>query len=69
VTGLVPTLDIGAMTNPIPDIANSDCLFIIGTNLAEAHPMTSQWVLDTRKYQATNIVIDPRHILTGLIVV
>ena len=64
-TGLVATLGSGAMTNPIPDIANSDCLFIIGSNLAEAHPIVSQWVWDAKERGARVIVADPRYTPTG----
>ena len=48
------------MTNPIADIANSKCLFIIGSNLAEAHPVTSQRVFDAKARGAKVVVADPR---------
>ena len=48
------------MTNPITDFANSDCLFIIGSNFAENHPIVSRWVLDAKARGATLIVADPR---------
>ena len=35
VVGLNRTLGAAGMTNPIPDIASSRCIFIIGSNLAE----------------------------------
>ena len=39
VVGLNRTLGAAGMTNPISDIANSKCIFIIGSNLAENHPV------------------------------
>jgi len=44
VVGLNRTLGAAGMTNPISDIANSKCIFIIGSNLAENHPVLSRWV-------------------------
>ena len=60
-TGLTATLGRGAMTNPIPDLANSDCIFIIGSNFAENHPMVSGWVWDAKDKGAKIIVVDPRY--------
>lgn len=48
------------MTNPITDFANSDCLFVIGSNFAENHPIVSRWVLDAKARGAILIVADPR---------
>jgi formate dehydrogenase alpha subunit len=60
VAGLVATLGSGAMTNPIIDLANADCIFVIGSNFAENHPIVSRWVLDAKQRGATIIVADPR---------
>ena len=59
-TGLVTTFGSGAMTNPITDFANSDCLLVIGSNFAENHPIVSRWVLDAKARGASLIVADPR---------
>jgi formate dehydrogenase major subunit len=48
------------MTNPIVDLANADCIFAIGSNFAENHPIVSRWVLDAKQRGATLIVADPR---------
>jgi formate dehydrogenase alpha subunit len=48
------------MTNPIVDLANADCIFVIGSNFAENHPIVSRWVLDAKQRGATIIVADPR---------
>ena len=58
--GLATTLGSGAMTNPIVDLANADCIFVIGSNFAENHPIVSRWVLDAKGQGATLIVADPR---------
>ena len=53
------------MTNPIPDIANADCLLIVGSNLAENHPIVAGWVLDAKERGAKIIVVDPRRTPTA----
>lgn len=58
--GLAATLGSGAMTNPIVDLANANCIFVIGSNFAENHPIVSRWVLDAKQRGATLIVADPR---------
>ena len=58
--GLAATLGSGAMTNPIVDLANADCIFAIGSNFAENHPIVSRWVLDAKQRGASLIVADPR---------
>jgi len=67
VTGLVATLGSGAMTNPIPDLANSKCIFIIGSNFAENHPIAARWVLDAKEQGSKIIVADPRYTPTAWI--
>jgi len=53
------------MTNPIPDLLNSKCIFIIGSNLAENHPIASRWIWDAKESGAKVIVADPRYTPTG----
>lgn len=65
VVGLNRTLGAAGMTNPIPDIANSKCIFIIGSNLAENHAVLSRWVHRARDAGATVIVADPRQTHTS----
>jgi len=60
VVGLNRTLGAAGMTNPIPDIANSKCIFIIGSNLAENHPVLSRWIHRAKDDGAVVIVADPR---------
>ncbi len=65
VVGLNRTLGAAGMTNPIPDIANSKCIFIIGSNLAENHAVLSRWVHRAHDAGATVILADPRRTHTS----
>ncbi|MFL7869884.1 MAG: molybdopterin oxidoreductase family protein [Anaerolineales bacterium] len=56
--GLIPTLGAGAMTNPVVDLANADCIFVIGSNFAASHPIVSRWTLDAKQRGAKLIVAD-----------
>ncbi len=60
VVGLGGSLGTSAMTNNIADLANSRCIFAIGTNFAEAHPVVSRWVQRARDRGAKVVVADPR---------
>ncbi len=64
-TGLVTTLGSGAMTNPIPDIANAECILIVGSNPAEDHPIVTKWIWDAKERGAKIVVIDPRYTPTA----
>ncbi len=48
------------MTNTAPDLANARCLFIIGSNLSENHPIVARWVMRAKDNMAKIIVADPR---------
>jgi formate dehydrogenase alpha subunit len=60
VVGLARAFGSGVMTNPIPDLANADCIFIIGSNLAENHAPVARWLLRAKEKGARVIVADPR---------
>jgi formate dehydrogenase alpha subunit len=60
VVGLGSVLGTGAMTNNIVDLENSRCIFAIGTNFTEAHPVVSRWVNKAKDNGAVIIVADPR---------
>ena len=64
-TGLTATLGAGAMTNPVDDLANAGCIFIIGSNPAENHPVAARWLLDAKEKGAFIIVADPRYTPTA----
>ncbi len=65
VVGLRRALGSGAMTNPIPDLANSRCILVIGSNFAENHPIVARWVWEAKDRGATVIVADPRYTPTA----
>ncbi len=60
VVGLGAVLGTGAMTNNLIDLQNSKCIFAIGTNFTEAHPIVSRWAQKAKDNGATIIVADPR---------
>src|SRR5437879_4529074 len=39
---------------------NSDCIVIMGSNMAENHPVGFQWVMEARERGAKIIHVDPR---------
>ena len=48
------------MTNHWNDLANSDCVLIIGCNPAENHPVSFKWITKAMDQGAKLIVVDPR---------
>jgi formate dehydrogenase alpha subunit len=62
VAGLAAAFGSGAMTNSIAEIENSKCIFIIGSNTSEAHPLIGSRILKARERGAKLIVADPRRI-------
>jgi formate dehydrogenase (coenzyme F420) alpha subunit len=60
VVGLGAVLGTGAMTNNLLDLENSRCIFAIGTNFTEAHPIVSRWAQKAKDKGAVVIVADPR---------
>jgi formate dehydrogenase alpha subunit len=61
VAGLAATFGSGAMTNSIAEIEDTKCIFIIGSNTSEAHPVISLRVMNA-VHGAKLIVADPRRI-------
>ena len=53
------------MTNHWNDIANSDCIMIIGSNAAENHPISFRHVMRARDKGAKLISVDPRFTRTS----
>jgi predicted molibdopterin-dependent oxidoreductase YjgC len=52
----------GAMTNSIPEIRDTDLLFVIGSNTTEAHPIIAMEMKRAVRNGAKLIVADPRAI-------
>ncbi|MBU0548013.1 MAG: formate dehydrogenase subunit alpha [Candidatus Omnitrophica bacterium] len=61
VSGLGMSFGSGAMTNPIYEIKDADCILIIGSNVSEAHPVIGLEVKKAKAKGAKLIVIDPRY--------
>jgi formate dehydrogenase major subunit len=47
------------------DLANSDCVLIMGSNMAENHPVAFRFVLQAKERGATVIHVDPRFTRTS----
>ncbi|UCH88414.1 MAG: molybdopterin-dependent oxidoreductase, partial [Thermoplasmata archaeon] len=62
VAGLAFAFGSGAMTNTIPELEDSDCIFIIGSNTLEQHPLIGRRILKAKEKGAKLIVADPRAI-------
>ncbi len=50
---------------PMTDIALSDCLLVVGSNVAECFPVMTQWLWRARDRGAPMIVVDPRETATA----
>jgi formate dehydrogenase major subunit len=55
----------GGATTAQQDLANSDAILIMGSSMAENHPVGFQWVMEARKRGATIIHVDPRFTRTS----
>ena len=63
VVGLGMAFGTGAATNSIDDIKNSDLMFVIGSNMAETHPVIAQIVKEHRKLDGAKLIVcDPRYV-------
>jgi formate dehydrogenase major subunit len=59
VPGLGASFGRGAATNYQQDLANSDCILFMGSNMAEAHPVGFRWPMRAREKGAHLIHVDP----------
>jgi formate dehydrogenase major subunit len=62
---LSATFGRGAATNFQEDLQNSDCILIMGSNMAEAHPVGFRFVVRARERGATVIHVDPHYSRTS----
>jgi formate dehydrogenase major subunit len=67
VPGLGASFGRGGATNTQQDLANSDCIVIEGSNMAECHPVGFQWVIEAKARGAKVVHIDPRFTRTSAI--
>ncbi len=62
VAGLGKAFGSGAMTNPVEEFANADCILITGTNATETHPVTGTYIRNAAAKGAKILLFDPRKI-------
>jgi formate dehydrogenase alpha subunit len=63
VAGLARAFGSGAMTNSMDELADADCILVIGSNTTEAHPIIGlQIKAAVREHGCNLIVADPRRI-------
>src|SRR5512134_3637787 len=58
----------GGATNPTMDLQHSDCILIMGSNMAECHPVAFRFVVQAKtrgENPATVIHVDPRFTRTS----
>lgn len=61
VAGVANTWGYGAMTNSYNDIRNAKTIIFMGSNAAEAHPVSMQHILEGKEVQRANVIVfDPR---------
>jgi formate dehydrogenase major subunit len=65
VPSLGATFGRGAATTAQWDLANADCVMIMGSNMAENHPIAFRFVMQAKEKGATIIHADPRFTRTS----
>ncbi len=65
VAGVANTWGYGAMTNSYNDEQNSKCILFLGSNAAEAHPVSMLHTLHAKENGTQVIVVDPRFTRTA----
>ncbi|CAI07775.1 molybdopterin-dependent oxidoreductase [Aromatoleum aromaticum] len=65
VAGVANTWGYGAMTNSYNDMQNARAMLFIGSNAAEAHPVSLLHILHAKETGAKMIVVDPRFTRTA----
>src|SRR3954471_19766157 len=67
VPGLGTSFGRGGATTFLQDLSNADCILIEGSNMAEAHPVGFQCVMEAKRRGATVIHVDPRFTRTSAV--
>jgi formate dehydrogenase major subunit len=65
VPGLGTSFGRGGATTAQQDLSNADAILIMGSSMAENHPVGFQWVMAAREKGATIIHVDPRYTRTS----
>ena len=63
--GLGTSFGRGGATTAQQDLSNSDAILIMGSSMAENHPVGFQWVMEARQRGAKVIHVDPRFTRTS----
>ena len=64
--GLGTTLGRGGATTAQQDLANADAILIMGSSMAENHPVGFQWVIEAREKNGAKVIhVDPRFTRTS----
>ncbi len=63
--GLGTSFGRGSATTAQQDLSNSDAILIMGSSMAENHPVGFQWVMEARERGAKVIHVDPRFTRTS----
>ena len=63
--GLGTSFGRGGATTALQDLANADAILIMGSSMAENHPVGFQWVVEARERGAKVIHVDPRFTRTS----
>jgi formate dehydrogenase major subunit len=67
VPGLGTSFGRGGATTAPKDLLNSDAILIMGSNMAENHPVGFQWVIEAREKGAKVLHVDPRFTRTSAV--
>jgi formate dehydrogenase major subunit len=65
VPGLGTSFGRGGATTALQDLSNADAILIMGSSMAENHPVGFQWVMEAREKGAKIIHVDPRFTRTS----
>jgi formate dehydrogenase major subunit len=65
VVGLGTSFGRGASSTLPGDLQNSDLIVLEGSNMAEAHPVAYQWVVEAKNRGATIVHVDPHYSRTS----
>lgn len=63
--GLGTSYGRGGATTAPKDLLNSDAILIMGSNMAENHPVAFQWVMEAKENGAQVLHVDPRFTRTS----
>jgi len=66
INGLSLSFGMGVMTNTISDIGESDCIFCLGSNTFEQHPIIGRQIIRAKSHGAVLIYADPRYTPTAM---